>query len=298
VDWLTDPLAFGFFVRAMLAGVIIGAMCGAVGVFVVLRRMSYIGHGLSHSVLGGVAVAASLGVSIYLGAAVATLLSALLIDRVARRRGLHADAAIGIVTTAMFALGIVVVSRGTGGRVNTESLLFGNILGVFPVDVMVAGLTAVVLAVLLLRYYKPLLFTTFDAPVAAIQGVRTGAMEVLFNILVAAVIIVSVRVLGVLLIAAAVVIPAAVARLVTRSFGRMLVVATAVSVIATIIGLYVSFYADVASGASIVLVEAATFGVVAVGTTLLTRVRLRAARGRFRVPPQDPTEPRALAELP
>jgi ABC-type Mn2+/Zn2+ transport system permease subunit len=121
---------------------------------------------------------------------------------------------------------------------------------------------------------------------------------VLFNILVAAVIIVSVRVLGVLLIAAAVVIPAAVARLVTRSFGRMLLVAVAVSVLATVAGLYVSFHADVASGASIVLVEAAAFGVVAVGTTVLTRVRLRAARGRFRAPPQDPTKPPALAELP
>jgi ABC-type Mn2+/Zn2+ transport system permease subunit len=297
LGWIAEPLSFAFFTRALLAGVVVGAMCGAIGVFVVLRRMSYIGHGLSHSVLGGVAVAAALGFSIYLGAAVATLLSALLIDRVARRQGLHADAAIGIVTTAMFALGIVVVSRGTSGRVNTESLLFGNILGVFPVDVAVAGGTAIVLAGLLFRYYKPLLFTTFDAPVAAVQGVRTGAMEILFNVLVAAVIIVSVRVLGVLLIAAAVVIPAAVARLVTRSFGTMLAVATTVSVLATVTGLYLSFYADVASGASIVLVEALTFAVVAVGTTLVARMRLRAARGRFRGHPRDPAEPHPLAQV-
>jgi ABC-type Mn2+/Zn2+ transport system permease subunit len=277
---LLEPLAAGWFLRALLAGTVIGAMCGGVGVFVVLRRMSYIGHGLSHSVLGGVAVALALGVDLYLGAAAATLLSALLIDRVARQRGLHADAAIGIVTTAMFAFGIVVVSRVGGARVSTESLLFGNILGVFPADVAVAVVTAATFALLLFVFYKPLLFTTFDREVAAVQGVRTGLMELLFNILVAAVIVVSVRVLGVLLIAAAVVIPAAIARLVIRSFGRMLAVATLVGVASTVAALYISYFANVASGPAIVLVEAAVFGLVAVVTGLHSRLVVRRARGR------------------
>jgi ABC-type Mn2+/Zn2+ transport system permease subunit len=280
MDLLLEPLSFAFFLRALAAGVVVGAMCGAIGVFVVLRRMSYIGHGLSHSVLGGVAVAASSGVSIYLGAAVATLLSALLIDRVARRDGLHADAAIGVVTTTMFALGIVVVSRGTGGRVNTESLLFGNILGVQGVDVAVAATVAAVFAGILFAWYKPLVFATFDPGVAAVQGVRAGAMEVVFNVMVAAVIIVSVRVLGVLLIAAAVVIPAAVARLLTRSFGTMIAIAVGVSVAATVCGLYLSFHVDVASGATIVLTEAAVFVLAAVVTGIRTRGLLRSARAR------------------
>ncbi|HWH33451.1 MAG TPA: metal ABC transporter permease, partial [Egibacteraceae bacterium] len=105
MNWLTEPLSYGFFARALVAGVALGAVTGAVGAFVVLRRMSYIGHGLSHSLLGGIAVSLALGHGVYLGAAAATVVSALLIDRVSRRPGLAADAAIGIVTTAMFALG-------------------------------------------------------------------------------------------------------------------------------------------------------------------------------------------------
>jgi ABC-type Mn2+/Zn2+ transport system permease subunit len=287
IDLLTEPLTFGFFTRALVVGVVVGGMCGAIGVFVVLRRMSYIGHGLSHSVLGGVAVAAALDVSIYIGAAVATLLSALLIDRVARREGLHADAAIGIVTTAMFALGVVIVSQGRGGRVNTEALLFGNILGVLPVDVAVASGTALAFALVLVLAYKPLVFTTFDAAVAAVQGVRTGAMEVVFNLMVAAVIVVSVRILGVLLIAAAVVIPAAIARLATRTFGTMLGVATTVSVTATVVSLYLSFHVDVAPGATIVLVEGAVFAVVALVTGALARFRIRRARARLAEPTRE-----------
>ena len=110
IQWAAEPFAYAFFARAMLAGVLIGGMCGALSVFVVLRRMSYIGHGLAHSVLGGVAVAIALGYDPYVGAVAATLLSALLIDRVTRRRGLHADAAIGIVTTAIFAAGVATLS--------------------------------------------------------------------------------------------------------------------------------------------------------------------------------------------
>ncbi len=255
--------------------------------FVVLRRMSYIGHGLSHSVLGGVAVAIALDWNLYLGAAAATLLSALLIDRVTRRRQLHVDAAIGVVTTAMFALGVVVVSSGRGGRVNTEALLFGNILGVQRADVAVVVVMAGAAAVLVFCCWKALLFTTFDPTVAAVQGVRVGAMEVLFNVLVAAVIIVSVRVLGVLLIAAAVVIPAALARLVARSFTPTLALAAGVGSASAAAGLYVSFWVDVASGASIVLVQAAAFAFVAAGTTLAARLGLRRAR-RTAAAPADP----------
>jgi ABC-type Mn2+/Zn2+ transport system permease subunit len=292
VTWLTEPLALAFFVRALAAGVLVGAMCGAVGVFVVLRRMSYIGHGLSHSVLGGVAIAAAAGVSIYLGAAVATLASAVLIDRVARARGLHADAAIGIVTTAMFALGVLVVSRVGGGRVNTEALLFGSILGVFPGDLAVAGATALVLGALLVRYHKPLVFTAFDRQVAAVQGVRTGRAELLLTVLVAAVIIVSVRVLGVLLIAAAVVIPAAIARLLTRSFGRMVLLSAGLGAATSVVGLYASYHLDVASGASIVMVQAVAFAAVAGAAAAAGRATLASARSRARAAPIGSGAPR------
>jgi ABC-type Mn2+/Zn2+ transport system permease subunit len=287
VSWLAEPLTYGFFVRALAAVLLIGAMCGALSVFVVLRRASYIGHGLAHSVLGGVAVGAALGWGIYPGAVVATLLSALLIDRVARQRGLHADAAIGTVTTAMFAIGIVVVST-TGSTMSTEAILFGNVLGVTTGDLWLAAGAATAFAVVLFLLHKPLLFVTFDPEVARVSGVRAGAIEALINLLTAMVVIVSVRVLGVLLIAAAVVIPGALARLVTRSFGPMLALATVVGVTSGVLGLYTSFHADVPSGPAIVLVAAALFAVALGGRSLTTRRELTSARRRERSPFASP----------
>jgi ABC-type Mn2+/Zn2+ transport system permease subunit len=294
VSWLVEPFAYGFFGRALLACLVIGAMCGAISVFVVLRRMSYIGHGLAHSVLGGVAVAVALGYSTYAGAVVATFVSAVLIDRIARRRGLHADAAIGIVTTALFAVGIAVVSMLESNRVNTESILFGNVLAVTTDDLLLAGSVAAAFAAILFVAYKSLVFVAFDPEVAAVHGVRAGLMEALFNLLTAAVVIVSVRVLGVLLVAAAVVIPAALARLVSRSFGTMLAVSTAVGVTTGVVGLYGSYHVGVPSGAAIVLVGAVLFGAVFATTSLGSRRRLRRARTATPAVPTAAVGPRTL----
>jgi ABC-type Mn2+/Zn2+ transport system permease subunit len=274
---LFDPFAYAFFGRAMVAGVLVGAMCGALSSFVVLRRMSYIGHGLAHAVLGGVGVGVAFGVDLYVGAAAATVLSALLIDRVARRRGLHADAAIGIVTTAIFAIGVATLSI-LPTRVNIEALLFGNILGVDRTDLVVAAVIAVGFAAVLVALYKPLVLTTFDPEVAAVHGVRTGAVELVFSLTTAAVVVASVRVLGVLLIAAAVVVPAAAARLVTRSFGVMLVVATAIGVGSSVVGLYTSFHVNVPSGPTIVLAGSAVFTVAFLVTALRDRSAVARAR--------------------
>jgi ABC-type Mn2+/Zn2+ transport system permease subunit len=275
--WLTDPFAYAFFGRAMVAGVLIGAMCGALSVFVVLRKMSYIGHGLAHAVLGGVAVGVVLGQDMYVGAVIATLLAALLIDRISRRRGLHADASIGIVTTAIFAIGVATLSLAPA-RVNIEAVLFGNILGVDRVDLLVAGGVGLAFLVALLVAYKPLVFTTFDPEVAAVHGVRVGVSEVVFNLLTAAVVVASVRVLGVLLIAAAVVVPGAFARLVSRSLGAMLVIATGVGITSSVAGLYASYHADVPSGPAIVLTATLFFLVAFVTTAIGGRRRRRRAR--------------------
>jgi ABC-type Mn2+/Zn2+ transport system permease subunit len=275
--WLLDPLAYAFFGRALVAGLLVGAMCGALSSFVVLRRMSYIGHGLAHAVLGGVGVGVAFGVDLYVGAAAATVLSALAIDRVARRPGLHADAAIGIVTTAIFAIGVATLSI-VPTRVNLESLLFGNILGVDRTDLLVAGGIGAAFAVLLFSRYKPLVLTTFDPEVAAVHGVRTGTLELTFSLITAAVVVASVRVLGVLLIAAAVVLPGATARLVTSSFGRMLVVAVLVGVASSVVGLYTSFHVDVPSGPTIVLAGTTVFVLAFATSAGRARLGLRRAR--------------------
>ncbi len=279
VGLLTEPLQYAFFGRALLAGVLIGAMCGALSVFVVLRRMSYIGHGLAHAVLGGVAVGVAFGADLYVGAVGATVLAALLIDRVTRRRGLHADAAIGIVTTAIFAIGVGTLAV-VPTRVNLEALLFGNILGVARIDLAVAGGVGLTFLVILLLRYKALVFTTFDPEVARVHGVRVERIELLFSLLTAAVVVASVRVLGVLLIAAAVVIPAAIARLVTRSFGAMLVWSTALGVVSSVVGLYLSFHVDVPSGPTIVITGATLFAVVFAVTAATARLALGRVRRR------------------
>ena len=277
IDGLIEPFQYVFFTRAMLAGVVIGAMCGALSTFVVLRRMSYIGHGLAHSVLGGVAVGVALGADLYVGAIAATVLSALLIDRVTRRPELHVDAAIGIVTTAIFAIGVATLSV-VPTRVNVEAMLFGNILGVDRTDLTVAVVVGVAFAIVLVTLHKRLVAVTFDPEVASVHGVRTRTMELVFSLSTAAVVVASVRVLGVLLIAAAVVIPAATARLVTRSIGAMLWASTGLGVAASVIGLYASFHVDVPSGPTIVLTGAAAFVVVFLVTAVLGRGRLRRAR--------------------
>lgn len=288
VDWLGEPLGYAFFGRALLAGVIVGAMCGALSVFVVLRRMSYIGHGLAHAVLGGVAVGLALGVDLYVGALTATVLAAVLIDRVTRRRGLHADAAIGIVTTTIFAVGVGTLAI-VPTRVNLEALLFGNILGVSGADLVVAGAVGLGFLTAVLLRYKALVFTSFDPEVARAHGIGVERVELLISLLTAAVVVASVRVLGVLLISAAVVIPAATARLLTRSFTALLVLATGLGVMASLSGLYLSFHLDVPSGPAIVVSGAAVFLVA------FTATAVGSARGlaRARRSATDPVSARA-----
>jgi manganese/iron transport system permease protein/iron/zinc/copper transport system permease protein len=251
-DLLLTPLGYQFFQRALIAGIVIGALCGAMSVPVTLRRMSYIGHGLAHSVIGGVAVGVALGINLYAGAIFATVVAALLIDRVARREGVHIDAAIGIVTTAAFALGIVVLAL-VPSRVNLEAVLFGNLLGVTTEDLMLALSVTAVTAVILFAGYKRGIFTLFDEDVARAHGINVNATILTLNLLTAAVVVASVRVLGALLIAAAIVLPAATARLVTRRFARFSLLAIAIGTLTAIIGLYASFHLDIPSGPAVVL---------------------------------------------
>lgn len=275
---LLDPFQFDFFGRGMVAVVLVGAVCGALGPFVIVRRLAYIGQGLSQSVLGGVGVGLVAGVGLYPSAIAATAVSAALIERFGRRRGLYVDTAIGIVSTGMFAAGVAVISANRSRSLNISNVLFGNVLGVGPGDLVVVGVVAGLTIAALAWWYKPLLFTTHDAEVARAQGVAAGRMELLFNVLLAAVIITALQVLGVLLITAVLLVPAATARLLRDSFGQVIVLSTAIGVAGGVVGLYVSYHADVASGPAIVLTLVAAFLVVltvdaAAGRRRLSRVR-------------------------
>jgi manganese/iron transport system permease protein/iron/zinc/copper transport system permease protein len=264
VSLLFDPFEFAFFGRALLAAVLVGAIAGALGPFVVVRRMAYIGQGLSQSVLGGVGVALVYGAGLYSGAIAATIVATIAIYAT-RRRGVPVDTAIGIVASTMFAAGVAVISANRDRSLNISNLLFGNILGVDRNDLILVGVVAAIVAAVLFTNYKQLLAATHNPAVAAAHGVRTGWMEVLFNALLALAVVTALQVLGVLLVAATLLLPAATASLAFGSFGRLLMVSTALGVMTAVIGLYVSYYHDIASGPAIVLTGAAAFAIVAFG---------------------------------
>jgi manganese/iron transport system permease protein/iron/zinc/copper transport system permease protein len=235
--------------------------------------MAYIGHGLSHAILGGTVVGYVTNFNFYVTGGLWGAISALMITGLSRTRKVGADAASGIVTTASYAVGIALISRGHHFTRNFEAAFFGNILGVTAADIWVLIGVSVAVAVALFFLYKQLLFVTFDAEVAASYGVHTALVDVVFSLVLAAAIIATMRILGVTLIAAAIVTPAVVARLSTNSFGRMLGLSVAIGAITGFGGMYVSYYGDIASGATITLFGAGVFAVVYVGG--LARARLR-----------------------
>src|SRR5512136_439809 len=277
MDVLLEPFQFEFFRNGTLAAVLVGALCGLIGVYIVLRGMSYIGHGLSHAIFGGAVIAYVASWNFYVGAGLWGFVAALLINQTVRRTKINADAAIGVITTASFAIGVALISRYRHFTRNFDAALFGNILGVSPEDVwVVVGVTLMVGAVVFFAY-KHLLFTTFDPEVAQVHGVKTDWIDTLFALMLAAALIASMQILGVTLIAAALVIPAITARLLTDSFNRMIVYSTLIGAATGLLGMYVSYFADVASGATIVLLQALVFVIALAVSSLQKRAARRLA---------------------
>jgi manganese/iron transport system permease protein/iron/zinc/copper transport system permease protein len=269
----------------------IGALCGLLGVYLVLRRMSYIGHGLSHAIFGGAVVSYVIDVNFYIGASLWGFLSAVLINMTTRARSfIAADAAIGIITTASFALGIALISRYRTFTRSFDAALFGNILGVSNTDLYAIFAVTVLAFALILIFYRRLLFTTFDPEVAPFYGVSTASVDTLFSLILAGTIVVSMQVMGVTLIAAAIVIPPSAARLLTNDFTHLSVLSVVIGAFCGFFGLYVSYFVDVSSGANIVLFSAAVFVLAMAWSSLrarITGVRRVTATARARL--EDPT---------
>jgi len=259
MDTLLEPFGYAFFRNAIAVATLAGALCGLVGVYVVLRGMSYIGHGLSHAIFGGAVASYALEVNLYLGAGIWGLVSAVLILLIARRRSIGADAAIGVITSASFAIGIVIISVIGSFTRNFDAVLFGNVLGVSTGDVATVGVVAGFIAVAVFLRYRQLLFTTFDPEVADVSGVSTARMDILLAVMLTALITVCMNVLGVTMIAAMLVIPPVVGRLLTDSFHRMLWISVGVGTFSGFVGVYLSYYLDWASGPAVVLTAALLF---------------------------------------
>lgn len=256
---LLDLYQFEFFRNGVIVATLAGALCGFVGVYVVLRNMSYIGHGMSHAIFGGFAASALLGFNYFLGAGVWGLASALAIVAITRRRGLGSDAVIGVITTASFAIGLILGDLFHGPKQNFDAALFGSILGISDSDLVAMILVSLFALVVVFFGYRRLLFTTFDPEVAALSGVATARVDALLMLVLATVILATMTVLGVTLLAAALVIPPTIARMLTSSFSRMLWLATLIGGVCGFVGMNLSGWQDWKSGPSIVLVSAAAF---------------------------------------
>lgn len=249
--------------RALLAGVIVSIAAGMVGVFVVLRGLAFMGDAVAHTQLAGAAVALVLGggaVFITLGAGVAAVLTALGVALLTLRGRLREDTAIGIMFAGFFALGVLLISRQRTFAVDLGSLLVGHILGASWTDLLVMAVLTVVVAVLVLAFLPELRFTAYDPEVASVSGVPVNFMQIGLLVLIALATVVAFRLVGVILAVAMLVTPAAASALLTRRLSTMMMMATLVGIVSTVVGLYASFHLDLAAGPSIVLTAVIVMG--------------------------------------
>jgi len=256
---LLDPLGRAFFLRAMVAAILVGTVCAVVGTYVVLKGLAFIGDAVSHAAFPGVVASFLLGTPYFLGAAVAAVGTALSIGFVSRRTQLRLDTTVGVVFAGTFALGIFMYSTIHGFVMDLMGLLFGNVLLISFDDLLgLVALGLLVLAVIVVLW-KELLYATFDPLGAAASGLPVELLEYVYLAVVALTIVVSLKAVGIILVVAMLVTPAATAQLLTVRFGRMMALAILVGIVSAVVGLYLSLWADAASGATIVLVETALF---------------------------------------
>ena len=259
IHWLTEPFTLEFMQRALAASLIVGVVCSVLGCFVVLRAMAFLGDALAHAILPGVAVAYLLGASLLVGALVAALVVAVGIGLFSRRGGVKEDTAIGILFAAALALGVVLISTVRSYATDLTHILFGNVLGVSPGDLWVTGALAVGVLATVVLLYKELLLASFDPVLAHTLKRRPELLRFVMLMLLALTVVVSLQTVGVGLVAAMLVTPAATAYLLTHRLSSMMLVSAAIGAACSVAGLYLSYYLNVASGAAVVLTATVLF---------------------------------------
>jgi manganese/iron transport system permease protein len=276
MDLLTEPLTHAFFVRALIAASLVGIVCAVVGTFVVLKGLAFIGDAVSHAAFPGVVVAYMVQGPILVGAGIAAVTTALAIGVVTRRAGIRGDTAIGVLFAGAFALGVFLFSTIQGYVGDLFGFLFGSLLLTGVEDLIALAILAAIVLGAIAWCWKELLFATFDPQGAAASGVPVDALEYAFLALVALTIVVSLQAVGIILVVAMLVTPAATGQLLTVRFGTLVLLAVAIGIASSVLGLYISYWLDVATGATIVLVQTGLFLVaLALGprTGLLSRRR-------------------------
>jgi manganese/iron transport system permease protein len=248
--------------RALIEVILMGIVTGAIGAFIVLRGLSFIGDALAHAIFPGVVIAFLLGQSIFIGALLFGILTSVGIGIIATNQRVKEDSAIGVLFAGTFALGVVLISSSRNFARDLASFLFGNVLGVTNDDIILSAVVGAIVIVLIILFYKELLITSFDRVAAQAIGLPVFWLDLLLLVMISLTIVVSLRAVGNILVVAMLVTPAAAARLLTDRLPVMMVLSSAIGAASGVIGLYISFHNDVAAGGTIVLVATALFGIV------------------------------------
>jgi manganese/iron transport system permease protein len=259
LSWLTEPFQYAFMLRGLGASLIVGIVCPVLGAYVVLRGMAFFGDALAHIILPGVVIAFLLDLPMALGALVVGLLAALAINTISQRTDMREDAAIGVVFAGAFALGVALISMQRSYALDLAHILFGNLLGVSNSDLWLMGGLGLAVLATIFSFYKEFLVLSFDPTLATTLRLPVKFLQNLLMVLLAVVIVISLQAVGVALVLAMLVTPASTAYLVTRRLPTMMIIASGLGALSSILGLYLSFYVNMASGPAIVLIQTAFF---------------------------------------
>jgi ABC-type Mn2+/Zn2+ transport system permease subunit len=257
--WLFDPLTYPFMGRALAASLIVGILCPVIGTYIILQGMAFFGDALSHAILPGVVVAFLLNWPLSLGALIVGVLAAVGIGLLSERGEIREDTAIGIVFAGSFALGIAMISTVRSYAVDLTHILFGNVLGIANSDLWLVGVLGALILLTVVVLYKEFLVLAFDPTLAIVLRLPARFLRYLLLVLIALTIVVSLQTVGIALMLAMLVTPAAAAQLLTRRLPSMMLVAAGIGAFSNVTGLYLSFYYNIASGPAMVLTATAIF---------------------------------------
>ena len=259
IDGLVEPLEFAFMQRAFLAAGLAAIVCAVVGTFVVLKGMAFMGDAVAHSSLAGMSVAYLFGGSIFWGAFAWAVPASMLMTAISRRTNISLDTSIGIIFATGFAVGIILMSRVSNYTADLFGFLFGNVLGVSWNEVALIGGIAGAVILVVVAFFKELLYTSYDSTMSAASGIPVRFIQYLLPVLVGITTVVSLKAVGIILVLALLVTPPATGALLARRLPGIIAYSVATALVATIVGLYLSFYANIPSGPSIVVVATGLF---------------------------------------
>lgn len=252
IEWLLEPLSYGFVLRGLAAGILAGLACAILSGFIVWRGMAFLGDAMAHAILPGIVLAFMAGISTFIGALVAAVLVAVGIGYLSQRGALKEDTAIGVIFSGMFALGILLLSLVSSYQ-DLSHILFGDILGVGTDELIGMGAILLIVGAAVWAFYKELLVTSFDAGHAVAIGLSPDLVRYGLLLLTALVVVAALQAVGVVLVLALLVTPAAAASLLARRLPRIIALSALFAVTAAVVGFYASYYLDVTSGAAVVL---------------------------------------------